>query len=38
MMMLERLIRACADNGAVFLTMEDAAREFQQRSETGNRK
>jgi hypothetical protein len=30
MMMLERLIRACADNGASFMTMEGAAAEFQQ--------
>jgi peptidoglycan/xylan/chitin deacetylase (PgdA/CDA1 family) len=32
MMMLERVIRAAADSGAAFLTMEEAAREFQQRS------
>ncbi|MBM3356514.1 MAG: polysaccharide deacetylase [Betaproteobacteria bacterium] len=38
MMMLERLVRACADNGAVFLTMEEAVREFQQRARAGNRK
>jgi hypothetical protein len=31
MMMLERVIRAAADSGAAFLTMEEAAREFQQR-------
>jgi len=31
MMMLERVIKAAADSGALFLTMEDAAREFQQR-------
>jgi peptidoglycan/xylan/chitin deacetylase (PgdA/CDA1 family) len=29
MIMLERVIRAAADNGAAFLTMEEAAREFQ---------
>jgi len=32
MMMLERVIRADADSGAAFLTMEDAAQEFQQRA------
>jgi peptidoglycan-N-acetylglucosamine deacetylase len=32
MMMLEKLIRACADRGAVFLAMEDAVKEFQQRA------
>ena len=32
MMMLEKLIRACADNGAVFMTMEDAVAEFRRRS------
>jgi hypothetical protein len=32
MMMLERVIRTAADSGAVFLTMEEAAREFQQRA------
>lgn len=31
MMMLERLIRTCAENGAVFLTMEEAVAEFQRR-------
>ena len=31
MMMLEKLIRACLDNGAVFLAMEDAVAEFQAR-------
>ena len=31
MMMLERLIRTCADGGAVFMTMEDAVAEFQRR-------
>ena len=31
MMMLEKLIRACADRGAVFMAMEDAVKEFQQR-------
>ena len=31
MMMLEKLIRACADNGAVFLTMEQAVAEFKKR-------
>lgn len=30
MLMLERLIRTCGDNGAIFMTMEDAASEFQQ--------
>ncbi|HKU71317.1 MAG TPA: polysaccharide deacetylase, partial [Burkholderiales bacterium] len=30
-MMLERLIRKCADNGAVFLTMEQAVAEFKKR-------
>lgn len=30
MMMLEKLIRACADRGAVFMAMEDAVKEFQQ--------
>lgn len=38
MIMLEKLIRRLADNGAVFLTMEDAVREFQQRCGTGNGK
>ncbi len=33
MMMLEKLIRACLDRGAVFLAMEDAVKEFQQRTE-----
>ena len=33
MMMLEKLIRACLDNGAVFLAMEDAVAEFQARKE-----
>jgi peptidoglycan/xylan/chitin deacetylase (PgdA/CDA1 family) len=32
MMMLERVIRTAGDSGAVFLTMEDAVREFQQRA------
>jgi peptidoglycan-N-acetylglucosamine deacetylase len=32
MMMLEKLIRACADRGAVFMAMEDAVAEFQARS------
>jgi hypothetical protein len=32
MMMLERVIPTAADSGAVFLTMEEAAREFQQRA------
>ncbi len=32
MMMLERVIRAAADSGAVFLTMEEAVREFQHRA------
>ncbi len=31
MMMLEKLIRACADRGAVFMAMEDAVAEFQRR-------
>jgi peptidoglycan/xylan/chitin deacetylase (PgdA/CDA1 family) len=31
-MMLERVIRTAADSGAVFLTMEEAVREFQQRA------
>ena len=31
MMMLEKLIRTCMDNGAVFLSMEDAVAEFMQR-------
>jgi peptidoglycan/xylan/chitin deacetylase (PgdA/CDA1 family) len=31
MMMLEKLIRACADNGAIFMTMEDAVAEFKKR-------
>ena len=31
MMMLERLIRKCADNGAVFMAMEDAVAEFKKR-------
>jgi len=31
MMMLERLIRTCADNGAVFMTTEDAVTEFSKR-------
>jgi hypothetical protein len=31
MQMLERVIRAAADSGADFLTMEEAAREFRQR-------
>lgn len=30
MMMLEKLIRACADRGAMFMAMEDAVEEFQQ--------
>jgi hypothetical protein len=33
--MLEKLIRACADNGAVFMTMEDAVAEFKKRSRGG---
>jgi peptidoglycan/xylan/chitin deacetylase (PgdA/CDA1 family) len=32
MLMLERVIRAAADSGAVFLTMEEAAREFGNRT------
>lgn len=32
MMMLERVIRTAADSGAVFLTMDDAVREYQQRT------
>jgi peptidoglycan/xylan/chitin deacetylase (PgdA/CDA1 family) len=32
MMMLERVIRAAADSGAAFLTMEDAAQEFRERA------
>jgi peptidoglycan/xylan/chitin deacetylase (PgdA/CDA1 family) len=32
MMMLERVIRAAADSGAVFLTVEEAVREFQRRA------
>jgi hypothetical protein len=32
MMMLERVIRTAADSGAVFLTLEEAVREFQQRA------
>ena len=32
MMMLEKLIRACADNGAVFMTMENAVAEFRKRA------
>lgn len=32
MMMLERVIRTAADSGAVFLTMEEAVREYQQRT------
>ena len=31
MMMLEKLIRACLDHGAVFMAMEDAVAEFKQR-------
>ncbi len=31
MMMLEKLIRACLDHGAVFLSMEEAVAEFQKR-------
>lgn len=31
MMMLEKLIRACLDNGAVFMAMEEAVAEFQKR-------
>lgn len=31
MMMLEKLIRACLDNGAVFMAMEDAVREFRRK-------
>lgn len=33
MMMLERLIRACAENGAVFMTMEEAVAEFQKKND-----
>jgi len=36
MMMLEKLIRACMDNGAVFMAMEEAVAEFQARSVTGD--
>jgi peptidoglycan/xylan/chitin deacetylase (PgdA/CDA1 family) len=36
MMMLEKLIRACADHGAVFLPMEEAVQEFQQRTQRKN--
>jgi peptidoglycan/xylan/chitin deacetylase (PgdA/CDA1 family) len=32
MLMLERVIRTAADSGAVFLTMEEAAREFRERA------
>lgn len=32
LMMLERVIRTCADHGAVFMTMEEAAREFRERA------
>jgi len=32
MMMLERVIRAAVDSGAAFLTLEEAAREFQERA------
>ena len=32
MMMLERVIRAAADSGAAFFTMEDAAQEFRERA------
>jgi hypothetical protein len=32
MMMLERVIRTAAESGAVFLAMEEAVREFQQRA------
>jgi hypothetical protein len=32
MMMLERVIRAAADSGAAFLTMEEAVREFQKQN------
>ena len=35
MMMLEKLIRTCADNGAVFMAMEDAVAEFKKRSKAG---
>lgn len=31
MLMLERLIRTCTDNGAIFMTMEDAVSEFKER-------
>jgi hypothetical protein len=31
-MILERVIRTTADSGAVFLTMEEAARDFQERA------
>jgi peptidoglycan/xylan/chitin deacetylase (PgdA/CDA1 family) len=31
MMMLEKLIRACSDNGAVFMAMEDVVEEFRRR-------
>ncbi|MCC7485184.1 MAG: polysaccharide deacetylase [Burkholderiales bacterium] len=36
MMMLEKLIRACADNGAVFMAMEDAVAEFRERMTKGS--
>jgi len=32
MMVLERVIRTAADSGAVFLTMVNAVREFQERA------
>jgi len=32
MMMLEKVIKTAADKGAVFMMMEDAVREFQQRT------
>jgi len=35
MMMLEKLIRACLDHGAVFLPMEGAVEEFRQRTKHG---
>ena len=31
MVMLEKLIRTCLENGAVFMAMEDAVAEFQKR-------
>jgi peptidoglycan/xylan/chitin deacetylase (PgdA/CDA1 family) len=37
MMMLERVIRAAVDSGAAFLTLEEAAREFQKRARPSER-